>query len=217
MTAERKKTKAQIDAEIKAALNGAENGILARRKTYDDKVVLLWSDGSLTWALGNVIKGSPNARTADGIKEALAAGWLVMGEISIVMSSEVPRLIESARKAVRRARARATYAIPGDVRAEFFKDAPLKPHWITLETDRDGKPTIRVWRLPRMTHPGMAIWDTLRQANRGRYEVMTEKRAGGLGQRSSDGTYATTGVRFHDLDKLSKYLRETSALTKKRV
>jgi hypothetical protein len=200
------KSSAQLDAEIKAALNGAKDGVLARGKTYDDKVVLLWSDGSLTWALGNVIKGSPNARTAAGIQEAVAAGWLVMGEVSIYNADEITRLIEVARKVARKG------GNPGDVRSAFAKQAPLKPHWTTLEADRAGKPLVRVWRLPRMSHPGIAVWDTLRNASRGRYEVMTEVHAGGLGQRSSGGTYETTGVRFHDLDKLSQYLRETSQL-----
>lgn len=206
------KSAAQLDAEIKATRNGAKDGILARGKTYDDKAILLWCDGSLTWALGNVIKGSPNARTAAAIEEALTAGWLVMGEISIRNADEITRLIEAARKVVHRAITRKTQALPGDVRAELFKGAPLKPHWTTIETDRDGKPTIRVWRLSRISHPGIAIWDTLRNANRGRYEVMAEMRAGGLGQRSGGGTYATTGVRFHDLERLSQYLRETSQI-----
>jgi hypothetical protein len=203
------KSAAQLDAEIKAALNGAKRGILARRKTADDKAVLLHADGTLTWALGSAIKGSPNARTAAGIEEALDAGWIVMGEVELYDADEVPRLIEVARKAARRG---GEARLPGNVRAAFHKQAPLKPHWTTLEADRDGKPTIRVWRLPRMSHPGLAVWDTPRNTSRGRYEVMTEARAGGLGQRSGGGTYATTGVRFHDLNKLSQYLRETSAL-----
>lgn len=198
------KSSAQLDAEIKAVIDGAKDGIIARGKTYDDKVVLLWSDGSLTWALGSAIKGSPNARTAAGIKEAVTAGWLVMGEVSIFNADEITRLIEAARKVARKG------GSPGDVRAAFAKQAPLKPHWTTLETDRDGKPTIRVWRLPRISHPGMAVWDTPRNASRGRYEVMVEVRAGGLGQRSGGGTYGTTGFRFRDLDKLSQYLRSRS-------
>ncbi len=121
-------------------------------------------------------------------------------------------LIEAARKVVRRAIARGVQANPGDVRAELFRKAPLKPHWTTLEADRDGNPTLRVWRLPRLSHPGLAVWDTPRNASRGRYEVMTEVRAGGLGQRSEGVTYATTGIRFRDLEKLSQYLRETSSL-----
>lgn len=203
------KSPAQLDAEIKAALNGAKHGIIGRAKTYDDKVVLLHSDGTLTWALGNAIKGSPNARTAAGIEEARTAGWLVLGEVSIVDAADVPRLIAAARKIARKG------GLPGDVRREFHKAVPLKPHWATLETDRSGKPTLRIWRLPRMTHPGLAVWDTLRDTSRGRYEVMTESRAGGLGQRSGGGTYMTTGVRFHDLNQLARYLRETSGMARK--
>jgi hypothetical protein len=202
------KSPAQLECEIAASLKKKDE-VIARRKTADDKVVLLWSDGSLTWALGNVIKGSAHARTPGQVQEARSAGWLVMGEVELYDADEVPRLIEVARKAARR---RGEAALPGNVRGAFAKPASLKPHWTTLETDRAGKPTIRVWRLPRLTHPGVAIWDTSRNAGRGRYEVMTEVRAGGLGQRSGGGTYAPTGVRFHDLDKLSQYLRETSAL-----
>ncbi len=32
------KTSAQLDAEIKAALDGAKHGIIGRAKTYDDKL-----------------------------------------------------------------------------------------------------------------------------------------------------------------------------------
>jgi hypothetical protein len=203
------KSSAQLNAEIKAALNGAKHGILARRKTADDKVVMLHADGTLTWALGSAIKGSPNARTAAGIEEALTAGWLVMDNVELYDADDVPRLIAVTRKVAHQG------GNHGDVRRAFAKQPPLKPHWTTLEADRDGKPTIRVWRLPRMSHPGLAVWDTLRNASRGRYEVMMEVRAGiGPGRRSEreSGTYATTGVRFNDLDKLSQYLRETSQL-----
>lgn len=208
------KSSAQLNAEIQAAINGSKDGILARRKTFDGKAIMLWSDGSLTWALGSVIKGSPNARTAAGIEEAVRAGWLVLGEVEVHDADDVSRLIGAARKVVHRASVHGTQANPGDVRAELFKAAPLKPHWTTLEADRDGKPTVRVWRLPRMSHPGLAVWDGLRNASRGRYEVMMEARAGGLGQRSGGGTYVTTGVRFHDLATLAKYLAKYNLLTK---
>jgi len=130
----------------------------------------------------------------------------VLGEVSIVNADDVSRLIAAARKVAHKG------GNPGDVRTEFHKASPLKPVWAVLEADRAGTPTVRVWRLPRMTHPGLAVWDTLRNASRGRYEVMTESRAGGLGQRSGGGTYVTTGVRFHDFAQLAKYLRETSRL-----
>ncbi len=198
------KTPAQLDAEIKAAFNGAKNGILARRKTADDKVVLLHDDGTLTWALGNAIKGSPNARTAEQIEEALTAGWIVMGEVEIHDADEVSHLIEVARAAARRG---GDATLPGNVRKAIWKDAPLKPHWVTLEADRDGRPLVRVWNLPRLSHPGVAIWDEARgSGGRGRYQVMRQHDR----NRGRD-TFVPTGIQFSDLAALSKYLRETSA------
>lgn len=46
-------------------------------------------------------------------------------------------------------------------------------HWTILSTDRDGKPTCRVCRLPRLTHPGLAIWH-----ERGLYTIMSVDRRG---------------------------------------
>jgi hypothetical protein len=176
--------------------------IIARRRTSDGKSVLLWNDGTLTWGMYDAIKGSPRVRTDAQIREALDAGWLVMGEIELYEADEVPRLIEAARKVARRGGA------VGDLRREFAKDAPLRPHWVVQETDREGRPTVRVWRLPRMSHPGVVIWDEVRGSHGSRYRVMTEIME--RGRRS--GTLADTGVRFKDLASLSKYLRETSEL-----
>lgn len=176
--------------------------VIARRKTADDKAVSLWNDGSLTWGAWNVIKGSPNARTDAQIREALAAGWLVMGEIELYDAEDVPRLIEVTRKVARQG------GDSGDVQREFAKVAPLKPHWQVQETDRTGRHTVRVWRLPRLSHPGVVIWDEVRGSHGARYRVMTEIME--RGRRS--GTLADTGVRFNDLTSLSKYLRETSQL-----
>lgn len=176
--------------------------IIARRKTADDKVVALWNDGSLTWGSWNVIKGSPHARTDAQIREALAAGWLVMGEIELYDADDVPRLIDVARKVAHRG------GLPGDVRREFAKGRPLKPHWQVQEADRDGRPTVRVWRLPRLSHPGLVIWDEVRGSHGERYRVMTEI----IERGRRTGTLADTGVRFKDLASLSKYLHETSEL-----
>jgi hypothetical protein len=202
---------AQLDREIAAALAKKADEIIARRKTADDKAVALWSDGSLTWGgVGTVIKGSPHARTAAQIEEALAAGWLVMGEVEAYDADEVPRLIEVARKVARRG------GLPGDVRGEFAKSAPLKPLWTVIEADRDGRPLVRAWILPRITHPGMAVWDEVRgSGGRGRYQVMREVTRGVPGQirgGRGSGAYESTGFQFHDLAKLSQYLRETSQL-----
>lgn len=176
--------------------------IIARRRTSDGKSVLLWNDGTLTWGMYDAIKRSPRAHTDEQIREALNAGWLVMGEIESYAAAEVPRLIEAARKVARRG------GVVGDLRREFAKDSPLRPHWVVQETDREGRPTIRVWRLPRMSHPGVVIWDEVRGSHGARYRVMTEIMERGRGS----GTLVDTGVRFKDLTSLSKYLRETSAL-----
>lgn len=177
--------------------------VIAQRKTADDKAISLWNDGSLTWGrMGTVIKGSPHARTDAQIREAFAAGHLVMGDVELYDADDVPRLIEVARKVARRG------GLPGDVRREFAKAAPLRPHWEVQETDRDGRPTVRVWRLPRISHPGMVIWDEVRGSQGARYRVMTEIME--RGRRS--GTLSDTGVRFKDLASLAKYLRETSEM-----
>jgi len=176
--------------------------IIARRKTSDDKAVSLWNDGSLSWGAWNVIKGSPQARTDAQIRDALKAGWLVMGEVELYDADEVPRLIEVARKVAGRG------GLPGDLRREFAKDAPLKPKWQVQEADREGRPTVRVWRLPRLSHPGMVIWDEVRGSRGARYRVMTEIVE--RGRRT--GTLMDTGVRFKDLSSLGKYLRETNQL-----
>ena len=176
--------------------------IIARRRTSDGKEVALWNDGSLTWGRWNVIKGSPNAKTPVQIEQALRAGWLFMGEVELYDADDVPRLIEVARKVAKRG------GQPGDVRREFAKDAPLKPQWQVQEADRQGRPTVRVWRLPRLSHPGMVIWDEVRGSHGARYRVMTEIVERGR----PSGTLADTGVQFKDLTSLSKYLRETSQL-----
>lgn len=198
-----RKSAAQLDREIAGAL--AKKGtaeIIAKRSTADGKHVLLWNDGTLTWALYNTIKGSPWPRTDAQIREALKAGWLVMGEVELYDAAEVPRLIEVARKIARRG------GTPGDLRSAFAKSSPLKPHWVVQETDRDGRPTVRVWRLPRISHPGVVIWDEIRGSRGARYHVMTEVMERGR----PSGTLTSTGARFKDLTSLDKYLRETSVL-----
>lgn len=190
-----------IDKSVRSHMDKAQpkDEIIARRKTYDDKAIALWSDGSLTWGgIGRTIEGSPNAKTPAAKDAALKAGWLVLGEVEVYDAEDVPRLIKVARKIA------AKNGLPGDVRHEFWKDAPLKPHWETYQTDRNGKPTIRTWRLPRVSHPGLVVWDRVTGAKR--YEVMHT-----LSGRGSS-TLATTGVRFDTLPELAKYLRETSAV-----
>ena len=186
-------------------LDGDKATVIARRKTADGTAVALWNDGTLTWGgIGRVIKGSPNARTPDQVREALRAGWLVVGDVELYDEREVTGLIEAARKVARRG------GLPGDVRATFAAKNKLKlrPVWTTQEADRAGRPTVRVWRLPRISHPGLAVWDEVRGSHgRGRYQVMKE-----IGR---TGAFNSTGVQFHDLDKLAEYLNETSNLRRR--
>lgn len=49
----------------------------------------------------------------------------------------------------------------------------MRLFWTILQTDRDGKPTCRVCRLPRLTHAGLAIWH-----ERGLYAIVSMDRQG---------------------------------------
>jgi len=182
-------------------ISGVKDEVIGRRKTADDKDVALWSDGTLTWGrLGTAIKGSPHARTPVQVEAARRAGWLALGEVELYDATEVPKLIAAARKVADRG------GTPGELRAEFARSASrgerLVPTWTTIETDRDGRPLVRVWKLPRLLYGNLAVWDERRGrgASRGRYQVMRE-----IGR---SGTYVPTGHDFHDLQALSAWLRE---------
>lgn len=115
---------------------------IARRSTSNGKHVLLWSDGSLTWALGYAIKGSAFPKTVEQRVRALAAGWLVLGEVEAHDAADVGSLIAAARKVT----AKNLGALPGDVRDEMAaarkraEAAAMPGEWHIHETDvRDGK------------------------------------------------------------------------------
>lgn len=180
---------------------------IARRATADGKTVRLWDDGSLTWAFGHRVSGSAHPRTAEQRRLALAAGWLVLGELELWDSDEITPLVKAARWVAERG------GQPGDVRARLRAMAAPKfsPVWTVEATDRDGRPTARMWRLPRLTHPGLAVWDESHPG--GRYSVWQQARGLALG-RSTDlhDTFAPTGVRVKTLRALFAYLVETSSL-----
>lgn len=166
--------------------------VIARRRTAQDSIVCLWSDGSLTWALGRYIKGSPCARTAAQVSVALAAGWLVLGDIDLYNDDELEGLVRAARWTAARG------GDPGDMRERLHGIKPLRPAWVTLETDRDGKPVEQCWRLPRVFWAGLAVF---RRA--GRYSIWSEI------QRT--GSFSPTGMEFNNLVDLSAYLLEVRA------
>jgi hypothetical protein len=133
--------------------------IVARRETADGHAVCLWTDGAWTWgALGRVVLGSP----LRGSRADLDAGWLAAGEIALWDAAEVPALIRTARRVAKRG------GSPGDLRAAMAPRV-LRAVWEPIETDRDGKSVVAVWRLPRIIASGLAVW-----RDRGRYRVMRE-------------------------------------------
>ena len=174
--------------------------IIARRTTFDSKVVTLWSDGDLTFALGRGIPGLRFPRSALGLR----AGWLVMGEVELYDASEVAMLAKAALESAKRGE------LPGELRARLrskirkerqsgkaesgkVRGLGLVPKWTVLEADRDGRPTLRVWKLPRLIYGGLAVWH-----ERGTFEIMREAPP-------HSGTYAPTGFK-------RKTLREVVAL-----
>lgn len=165
--------------------------VIKRRSTADGKHVLLWDDGTLTWALGYAIRGAARPKTPAQIDIARRAGWLVLGEVELYNADAVSDLVAAARWTAERG------GLPGDMRRRYAEiTAPKSPSpvWSVLSADRDGKPTLRVWRLPRLGWAGLAVWH-----ERGRYEVMREVRRG-------TGTYEATGFRANTLSEVRALL-----------
>lgn len=177
----------------------AADHVVARRSTADGKHVLLWSDGSLTWAHGYSIKGAAHPRTDKQRRLALKAGWLVLGEVCIHDAADVPDLVTAARWVAARS------GLPGDVRKRVKgarEPKGLTPHWVTYETDRDGRPTVRVWRLPRLIFGGLIVWH-----ERGEYQVLRPcAQAAALRPLRNDDAYENTGFRSRTLRDLQAIL-----------
>lgn len=163
---------------------------VAMRSTSDGKHVHLWSDGWLTWALGAAIKGAPQPRTEAARQEALAAGWLVLGEVELYDAAEIRELIGAARWAVKRNGGR-----PLMMRRLLGQRAgKIQPRWETYQTDRDGRPVLQVWRLPRLAFGPLCVW-----RERGIYEVLR-------GVPGAPETVESTGFKARNLDELAQIL-----------
>lgn len=179
----------------------AASHVVARRLTADGVAVCLWDDGAVTGRLGYAIDGVPivRPRGAEGRARALRAGRLLMGEVVIHDASEVGALYAACRWVAERG------GLPGDVRRRLADQqrVTLRPVWTVLSADRNGRPTLRVWRLPRLRWPGMAVWDACTSGRGGRYELAYEI------QRS--GTYESSGLRFATLAALAAHLLEPSS------
>lgn len=164
----------------------SESHTIARRITADGYHVLLHDQGGITGLMGFTIRGVPFAcpRSPDGVALALRAGWLFLGEVCLYELAELPALYAAARKVA------ARHGLPGDLRAEMAREREprILLQWQVMHADRDGRPTVRVARLPRLRWPGTYVWH-----ESGRYEVMRQLSAS-RGQ--ADVALATTGASF---------------------
>jgi len=161
----------------------------------DGKRLELWSDGTMCTAFGFIVRGSPRPRTEDGIRAAMDAGWLVMGECEIFDFDDIEELIAAARWTATR------NGTTGDVRDRFWSQRGAnkvpKPVW-SLASGGE-----RWWVLPRLSVlRGLAVLDT-GMAGRRRFRVMT--RVAALGE---DVTFAATGFEFASLREVTLHLAE---------
>lgn len=166
---------------------------IARRTTADGTAIVLWSDGAVTGRLGFKLPGVPVARprTPEARRVSLAAAWLLAGEAWLYELAELPALYAACRWAAARG------GDAGDARARLAAAAgpSVRPVWTVTSTDRDGKPTERVWRLPRLRWPGLAVFDFCGRAER--YELFNIDRT---------DVCTTTGIRFATLAELAAHL-----------
>jgi|SRR6185312_10449659 len=75
-----------------------ETHVVARRKTFDNVSVQIWSDGAVTCGLNTYVAMAP--RSAWGRGKAVEAAWLVADRVSLYDHSELRGLVLKARAAV---------------------------------------------------------------------------------------------------------------------
>jgi hypothetical protein len=167
---------------------------IARRQTADGHDVLLYSDGSIYGTMG-IGRSGAAPRDPRKLGAYLAAAWLLADEVCMYDEAEIRTLVVTARRAVQQT-AMPALAYLRRAMARATGPAPLRPIWTTLETDRDGTPTVQCWVLPRLRWPGLAVW-----REHGRYEVCAE-----MSGPMARGTYKTTGMVFGNLRDLQGYL-----------
>jgi len=173
---------------------------VARRRAADGTRVALWSDGSVSGPLGYALDGVPmrRPRSAESHDRAMRAGWLFLGEVGLYDADELGLLYAACERVARAGGA------PGDARAAFAAlTAPAlpTPKWEVYRTDRDGKPTLRWWRLPRLFWPGLVVMDHCGHEAGPRYRVCRVAA-------HEQGTARFTGMAFANQADLAAYLAE---------
>lgn len=119
------------------------------------------------------------------------------------------RAREAARAVLRRAE-RDQRATRTSVRrqASAVREAHQRPTWILIQTDRNGRPVERVWRLPRLgPWAGHAVFDFCTRG-RGRYELMRRMGLDYYQRRNGDESYEATGFCFDTLAELAAHLEQ---------
>lgn len=128
-----------------------------RRTTADGISIHLESDGKVLGLMGRSLRDVPvrRPRTAESHRLALKAGRLFMNAVGFYGADEIGKLYADACEAARRG------VEIRDVQRERKNAPPEAPPlaWTTTRADRDGKPTERQARLPRLLWPGMAVVD----------------------------------------------------------
>jgi hypothetical protein len=76
-----------------------KNEVVSTRKTFDGRTVELWSDGAMTFGNGQWVPGAGAARTDAARAANLRAGFAVMGNVCVLLASEVGAAVKAARKA----------------------------------------------------------------------------------------------------------------------
>ena len=75
--------------------------VIARRLTADDKIVLIWSDGLVTFARGFAIPGIGRARMRHARRYDRRAAEIAADDVPFYDASEIAVLVKAARRAVR--------------------------------------------------------------------------------------------------------------------
>lgn len=73
--------------------------VISTRKTFDGFTVELWSDGAMTFGNGRWVPGAGAARSAEQRAANVRAGFTVMGNVCVLLASEVAAAVKAARKA----------------------------------------------------------------------------------------------------------------------
>lgn len=176
--------------------------VIASRRTADGTQVEVWDDGAVTGGYGMALPGVPvvRPRTDDARREALAAAWMLAGDVALYDLAEVPALYATARKVAQAGGGAAEFhAALRDAQETPARAPALRLQWQTYETDATGRPTVRVAILDRMRWPGLAVWH-----ERGRYLLMNVEYI--ANQRRSEPVLVPTGFTFRSQQELATHL-----------